>query len=332
MNENKNNLNNNILITGGAGYIGSCLALYLKKKYRITILDKKKSKNLINTCNLLDLKKLNHILNKYKPKLIIHLAAQSLVDETINKKKYYQNNILATKNLITTMKKHNLTNLIFSSTAAVYKYSGKILSENDTIKPKSTYAKTKLKCEKIIKDSKINSIILRFFNVCSSLKINNKIIGEFHNPETHLIPTIVYKNLLQKKFYIYGNNYKTQDGTCIRDYIHIKDICSAIDKSINYLFRNNKKFQIINIGSSSRNTNLETLQEIEKITKIKNIYTIEDRRKGDVDLLVCSNSKAKKLLNWQPKNSAIKKIIKDEILWVKHLIKNKQFRKFKNYL
>ena len=332
MNENKNNLNNNILITGGAGYIGSCLALYLKKKYRITILDKKKSKNLINTCNLLDLKKLNHILNKYKPKLIIHLAAQSLVDETINKKKYYQNNILATKNLITTMKKHNLTNLIFSSTAAVYKYSGKILSENDTIKPKSTYAKTKLRCEKIIKDSKINSIILRFFNVCSSLKINNKIIGEFHNPETHLIPTIVYKNLLQKKFYIYGNNYKTQDGTCIRDYIHIKDICSAIDKSINYLFRNNKKFQIINIGSSSRNTNLETLQEIEKITKIKNIYTIEDRRKGDVDLLVCSNSKAKKLLNWQPKNSAIKKIIKDEILWVKHLIKNKQFRKFKNYL
>ena len=332
MNENKNNLNNNILITGGAGYIGSCLALYLKKKYRITILDKKKSKNLINTCNLLDLKKLNHILNKYKPKLIIHLAAQSLVDETINKKKYYQNNILATKNLITAMKNHNLTNLIFSSTAAVYKYSGKILSENDTIKPKSTYAKTKLKCEKIIKDSKINSIILRFFNVCSSLKINNKIIGEFHNPETHLIPTIVYKNLLQKKFYIYGNNYKTQDGTCIRDYIHIKDICSAIDKSINYLFRNNKKFQIINIGSSSRNTNLETLQEIEKITKIKNIYTIEDRRKGDVDLLVCSNSKAKKLLNWQPKNSAIKKIIKDEILWVKHLIKNKQFRKFKNYL
>jgi UDP-glucose 4-epimerase len=333
LNENKNNLNNNILITGGAGYIGSCLALYLKKKYRITILDKKKCKNLIiNTCNLLDLKKLNHILNKDKPKLIIHLAAQSLVDETINKKKYYQNNILATKNLITAMKNHNLTNLIFSSTAAVYKYSGKILSENDTIQPKSTYAKTKLKCEKIIKDSKINSIILRFFNVCSSLKINNKIIGEFHNPETHLIPTIVYKNLLQKKFYIYGNNYKTQDGTCIRDYIHIKDICSAIDKSINYLFRNNKKFQIINIGSSSRNTNLETLQEIEKITKIKNIYTIEDRRKGDVDLLVCSNSKAKKLLNWQPKNSAIKKIIKDEILWVKHLIKNKQFRKFKNYL
>ena len=230
------------------------------------------------------------------------------------------------------MKNNNLTNLIFSSTAAVYKYSGKILNEKNLIKPKSAYAKTKLECEKIIKNSKINSVILRFFNVCSSLKINNKIIGEYHNPETHLIPTIVYKNLLKKNFYIYGKNYNSIDGTCIRDYVHIKDICSAIEKSINYLFNNDKKFQIINIGSSSKKTNFEILQEIEKITKIKNNYTIANRRKGDVDLLVCSNSKAKKLLNWQPKNSAIKKIIKDEILWVKHLIKNKQFRKFKNYL
>jgi UDP-glucose 4-epimerase len=288
------NKKSNILITGGSGYIGSCLALYLKKKYQIINLDKKDNKHLsIEICNLLNLKKLTNIL---------------------------------------AMKNNNLTNLIFSSTAAVYKYSGKILNEKNLIKPKSAYAKTKLECEKIIKNSKINSVILRFFNVCSSLKINNKIIGEYHNPETHLIPTIVYKNLLKKKFYIYGKNYNSIDGTCIRDYVHIKDICSAIDKSINYLFNNDQKFQIINIGSSSKNTNLEILQKIEKITKIKNIYTIADRRKGDVDLLVCSNSKAKKLLNWQPKNSDIKKIIKDEILWVMYLIKNKQFRKFKNYL
>ena len=327
------NKKSNILITGGSGYIGSCLALYLKKKYQIINLDKKDNKHLsIEICNLLNLKKLTNILKKKKPKLIIHLAAQSLVDETINKEKYYQNNVIATKNLVIAMKNNNLTNLIFSSTAAVYKYSGKILNEKNLIKPKSAYAKTKLECEKIIKNSKINSVILRFFNVCSSLKINNKIIGEYHNPETHLIPTIVYKNLLKKKFYIYGKNYNSIDGTCIRDYVHIKDICSAIDKSINYLFNNDKKFQIINIGSSSKNTNLEILQKIEKITKIKNIYTIADRRKGDVDLLVCSNSKAKKLLNWQPKNSDIKKIIKDEILWVMYLIRNKQFRKFKNCL
>ena len=227
----------NILITGGSGYIGSCLALYLKKKYQIINLDKKDNKHLsIEICNLLNLKKLTNILKKKKPKLIIHLAAQSLVDETINKEKYYQNNVIATKNLIMAMKNNNLTNLIFSSTAAVYKYSGKILNEKNLIKPKSAYAKTKLECEKIIKNSKINSVILRFFNVCSSLKINNKIIGEYHNPETHLIPTIVYKNLLKKKFYIYGKNYNSIDGTCIRDYVHISDICNAIDRSATYLF------------------------------------------------------------------------------------------------
>jgi len=327
------NQKQNILITGVSGYIGSCLSLYLKKKYEITNLDKKNSKYIsINICDLLNFKKLNDILKKKKPKLIIHLAAQSLVDETINKEKYYQNNVMATKNLIMAMKNNNLTNLIFSSTAAVYKYSGKILNEKSLIEPKSNYAKTKLQCEKIIQNSKINSIILRFFNVCSSLKINNKIIGEFHNPETHLIPTIVYKNLLKKNFYIYGKNYNTIDGTCIRDYVHISDICDAIDRSVTYLFKNDKKFQIINIGSSSRNTNMEILKKIEKITKIKSFYNIVDRRKGDVDLLVCSNSKAKKILNWEPQKSNINNIIKGEIRWAKFLIKNHQKRIFKNYL
>ena len=327
------NKKQNILITGGSGYIGSCLSLYLKKKYEITNLDKKNNKHIsINICDLLNLKRLNDILKKKKPKLIIHLAAQSLVDETINKEKYYQNNVMATKNLIIAMKNNNLTNLIFSSTAAVYKYSGKILNEKSLIKPKSNYAKTKLQCEKIIQNSKINSIILRFFNVCSSLKINNKIIGEFHNPETHLIPTIVYKNLLKKKIFIYGKNYNTIDGTCIRDYVHISDICDAIDRSVTYLFKNDKKFQIINIGSSSRNTNMEILKKIEKITKIKSFYNIVNRRKGDVDLLVCSNSKAKKILNWEPQKSNINNIIKGEIRWAKFLIKNHQKRIFKNYL
>ena len=327
------NQKQNILITGGTGYIGSCLSLYLKKKYEITNLDKKNNRHISTSiCDLLNLKKLDNILKKKKPKLIIHLAAQSLVDETINKEKYYQNNVMATKNLIMAMKNNNLTNLIFSSTAAVYKYSRKILNEKSLIKPKSNYAKTKLQCEKIIQNSKINSIILRFFNVCSSLNINNKIVGEFHNPETHLIPTIVYKNLLKKKFFIYGKNYNTIDGTCIRDYVHISDICDAIDRSVTYLFKNHEKFQIINIGSSSRNTNMEILKKIEKITKIKSLYNIVDRRKGDVDLLVCSNSKAKKILNWEPQKSNINNIIKGEIRWAKFLIKNHQKRIFKNYL
>ena len=225
-----------ILITGASGYIGSCLYFYLKNKFYVSGIDKIQNRLVpIKKCNLLNYNKLNNFLKKEKPNLIIHLAAQSLVDETINKEKYYLNNVIATKNLVNSMKKNGLNNLIFSSTAALYKKKNKAISEIDQTQPNSTYAKTKYECEKIIKKSKINSIILRFFNVCSSLKIKNKIIGEFHNPETHLIPTIVYKNLLNQKIYIYGNNYNTKDGSCIRDYVHIKDICRAIQKSIQYL-------------------------------------------------------------------------------------------------
>ena len=322
-----------ILITGASGYIGSCLFLYLRQKFKVTGIDKTNNKSIpIKKINLLNLKKLNNFLNIEKPNVIIHLAAQSLVDETINKKKYYSNNIIATKNLVYAMKKNNLDNLIFSSTAALYSYKNKALKENSRINPKSTYAKTKYECEKIIKKSKINTIILRFFNVCSSLKVKNKIIGEFHNPETHLIPTIVYKNLSNQIIYIYGDDYKTKDGSCVRDYIHVKDICNAIKKSTEYLITKKNNFEIINIGSSTKKTNFEILNNIKKITKKFNKYKIVKRRKGDIDFLTCSIEKAKKKLKWKPLFSNIDLIIKDELRWVKYLLKIKKFRRFKNYL
>ena len=322
-----------ILITGAAGYIGSCVSFFLKKKFKILGLDKKKTHLLtIKKCDILNLKLINNIIKKEKPDLIIHLAAQSLVDETINKNKYYKNNILATKNLIIAMNENNIRNIIFSSTAAVYKFKNKILNEKSALNPKSIYAITKLECEKIIKKSGINTIVLRFFNVCSSIKIKKRIIGEFHNPETHLIPTIVYKNLCKKNIYIYGDNYKTVDGTCVRDYIHIKDICCSIEKSIKFLFNNLNKFEIINISSTSKNTNYEILKFVQKITKIKNNYTVVKRRSGDIDFLSCSVLKAKQLIKWKPIYSNINNIIKDEIKWVNYLLKNKKIRKFKNYV
>lgn len=322
-----------ILITGVSGYIGSCLYFYLKQKFTVSGIDKKDTNLIkIKKFNLLNFKRLNIFLKKEKPNIIIHLAAQSLVDETIHKKKYFLNNVVATKNLVRAMIKNNLNNLIFSSTAAVYKYKNKTISENNLISPKSAYAKTKFNCEEIIKKSKLNSIILRFFNVSSSIKIKNKIIGEFHNPETHLIPTIVYKNLTKQQIYIYGNNYQTKDGTCVRDYIHIKDICIAIEKSIRFLKNSKENFEIINIGSSSKKTNLDILEKIKNITKINNKYKFVKRRKGDVDFLTCSIRKAQKKIKWKPKFSNIEKIINDEIKWVKYLLKNKKFRKFKNYI
>ena len=322
-----------ILITGASGYIGSCLYFYLKKNFKIFGLDKKTTKILpIKKCNLLNSKKLNSLLKKEKPDLIVHFAAQSLVDETINKKKYFQNNVLATQNLILGMKKNNLDNIIFSSTAALYEYKNETISEKSKLKPLSTYAKTKYRCEKIIKKSKLNAIILRFFNVCSSFKTNKKIIGELHNPETHLIPTLVYKNLKKMNIYIYGNDYKTKDGSCIRDYVHIKDICSAVKKSLVYLKENKNKHEIINIASSTQITNLEILRKIEKITKIVSKYKIVKRRSGDVAKLTCSIQKAKKKLKWKPKFSNVNTIINDEISWIKYLDRLKIKRKFKNYL
>jgi len=194
-----------ILITGASGYIGSIIYNYLKKNFIVFGLNKKKnqSKKIIN-CNLKDKNKINKILKEKSPNLIIHLAGQSLVDKTINKKKYINNNILATKNLLKAMKSNGINNLIFSSTAAVYKPTNNKLNELSEIEAKSTYAKTKLECENIIEKSGINSIILRFFNVCSSIRIKKNIFGEFHNPETHLIPTAVYKNILKKKFIYMG--------------------------------------------------------------------------------------------------------------------------------
>ncbi len=323
---------NKILITGASGYIGSCVYFFLKKKYNLITIDKETNTYFkVNQCDLLDKKKLNNLLKSLKPNLIIHLAAQSLVDEKINKDKYYKNNVLATRNLLDAMRKNSINNIIFSSTAALYKFSNNALKENNGLNPKSTYAKTKFLCEKMIKKSKINNVILRFFNVCSALT-KPKLIGEFHNPETHLIPTLTYKNIFKKKIYIYGNNYNTVDGTCIRDYVHIHDICNAINKSIKLFKNKNKTHEIINIGGSNKLTNLQIMKKIEKTTKKKSNFIFVKKRKGDVSSLICSNEKAKKMLKWKPEKSNIEVIIRDEINWIKKFTKDNKKRIFKNYL
>ncbi len=319
-----------IIITGANGYIGGCLLNYLKDKFDIIGLDKEKSSNKkIFQCNILNTQKLNLIFKKVKPEIVIHLAAQSLVDQKINKKKYYDNNVLATDSLLKVMKMNNVKKLIFSSTAAVYKQSSRALKESSKIQAISTYAKTKLVCEKQIqKEKNLKFIILRFFNVCSAL--TNPTTGELHNPETHLIPTIVYKAIHDKKIYIYGNNFATPDGTCVRDYIHIKDICIAIEKSTNYLNKN-KRSQIFNIGNNKGLSNKEIINYIK--AKIKNNIKIEyvSRRKGDVSKLICNSNNVKKILNWSAKNSSIEKIVNDEIKWINKFKRKGLKRRFKNY-
>ena len=320
-----------VLITGAEGYIGKCLFYFLKKKFNVIGIDKKKSsEKKILQCNIINHKKLNLIISKEKPKIIIHLAAQSLVDDTINKKKYYDNNVVATNTLLRVMKNHNIKKIIFSSTAAIYNQSPKLLTEKSKINPLSFYAKTKLVCENnITKQKKIKSIILRFFNVCSAL--NKPIIGISNNPITHFIPTIVYKAIYDKKIYIYGNDYSTPDGTCIRDYIHILDICNVIEKSIKYLSADNKS-KIFNIGNNKGLSNKEIINHIKKFINPKIDISYVKRRKGDASKLVCSQIKVKNILNWKPKHSSLKDIVNDELIWVKKLKRIGLNRKFKNYL
>jgi UDP-glucose 4-epimerase len=265
---------NRILITGASGYIGSCLSKFLNKNCIVALIDKKKqpiwctNKKNFFKCDILDKKKIHKVFQITKPNIVVHLAAQSTVDEQISLSEYYSNNVVGTLNLIEVMKKNNVRKIIFSSTAAVYKKKNKKISEKDTVKPLSKYGKTKFDAEQLIQKEKfINSIILRFFNVCSALK--KPLIGEFHQPETHLIPSSISRAEKNDTVPIFGKNYPTKDGTCIRDYIHIQDICHAVQKSILYLNSNLKVKEIINLGNNKGISNKEILRNIEIILNKK---------------------------------------------------------------
>ena len=320
------------LITGGAGYIGSCFINYYKNKNSVFALDKKKlnkwtkiKRENFFKCDLLNKKKLEKIFKKIKPDLVVHLAAKSTVKEDISNKIYFSNNVIATKNLINVMNKFKVNKIIYSSTAAVYKKKGKLISEKDKLNPISKYGNTKLKAEELLKkNSNVKYIILRFFNVSSA--ISKPITGELHDPETHLIPIAISKTLNQKIININGNNYKTKDGTCIRDYIHVKDICRVLEKSIYYLKKNSNKSLILNIGNGRGLSNKDIMNKLGKIIKKKVLIKYAKRRVGDSPFLVCNIKKAKQFLNWTPLYSKIQNILKDEIIWSKFLIKNKIFR------
>ena len=304
-----------ILITGASGYIGSCLYYYLRKKFKVLTVDKKKTKYLfINTCDLLNSKKFEAFLKKENPDLIVHLAAQSLVDETINKKKYYLNNIIATKNLIYSMKKNNLNNLIFSSTAALYKFNNRILNEKSKIKPKSTYAKTKYECEKIIKRSELNSVILRFFNVCSSLKKDRKIIGEFHNPETHLIPRALDAASGGPPLEIFGDDYETPDGTCLRDYIHVTDLASAHVLALGCLEEGSDS-TAYNLGNGKPYSVKEVVEVVSQVTSKRVPCVVSPQRSGDPAILFASSENIQRELNWTPRFTELTSIVETAWRW-----------------
>lgn len=322
-----------IVITGSSGYIGSILSKHLYKKYDLYLFDIKKPKLRIYgkfyNINLCNKNKLRKLLYKIKPNTIVHLAAQSTIDYVKSKKNsYIRSNIQVTENLVNVSNELCVKKFIFSSSAAIYKASNLKLNENSILKPANLYGKTKLENEKYIiskfKKKNTTYCILRFFNVCSADKKNK--MGELHNPETHLIPILINKVYKKKLIKIYGNNYNTQDGTCVRDYIHILDIVRGISKSINFL--NKSKSDIFNLGSEKGLSVLEITKACKKkINKNINVNFVK-RRFGDNDKLICSINKAKSKLKWKPIYSNINKIIHDEKFWYLYLQKKKIIRKF----
>jgi len=317
----------NILITGGAGYIGSHVTeILLKKNKKVFLIDNLSTghRKLINKkakffkLDILNKKQIKKIIDKYKIDSIIHLAANLIISEGQKKpKKYYKNNVIGTKKLIEACKNSSVKNFIFSSTAAIYKDGQYKVSENSIIKPKSIYGKTKIRAEKLIqnfaKKNKINYGILRYFNIAGSSP--SKKIGLINKKSDHLFKNFSIEIMKKKpKLKIYGTDYSTKDGSCIRDFIHVYDIAEIhllILEKINKL----NVSKILNCGYNKGTSVLDVAKEFKKqsIKKVNIIYT--KRRKNDLVKIIASNNKLTKFIKWKPKFNNLSKIVKSCILW-----------------
>ena len=323
--------NHQILVTGGAGYIGSHIVekLLENKKNKVIIYDNLITghKRLINKKAVFikgDIKNTRYLSRIIKAKnivSIIHLAALLNVSEAEkNKKKYFENNVTGTMSLIKACENSSVKNIIFSSSCSVYGEIIGSVSETKKPNPKGYYAFTKFKGEQIIekfaKKKGYYFAILRYFNVAGASR--SKKIGEIEKSHGHLIKNIAIESLKSKpKIKIFGNNYKTKDGTCIRDYIHISDLTEIHLKALNYVVKN-KKSLVLNCGYGKGYSVKEIVDIFSKIKKnVKIIYL--KKRPGDVAQVYSNIKRLKKILKWKPKYNNIKNIILSSIKWEKNL-------------
>lgn len=313
----------NILITGGAGYIGSVVTEHcIKNKHKVYIVDDLStgSKKLINKkakfylCDIRKTKELEKIFIKNNFDLVIHLAAKTRVGESVKLPDlYYDVNVNGTKNIINLMNKHNVNKIIFASSAAVYGIPKKVpLKEDEDKSPCNPYGKNKLECETLIKNSGLAYGILRFSNVSGasdSLKG-----GMIQNNPSLLIP-IVNRLLVKKQTpIIFGDKYKTKDGTCLRDYVHVEDVATTIDLVIKQLSKDQSL--IINVCSNKGYSVKEVIKKACLLNKQPFKYLIKDNRSGDPDKLILCNVRSKKILNFVPKRS-LNQMISSDLKFIK---------------
>jgi len=316
----------NILITGGAGYIGSITNWFLKSKGHTTVIfDNLQNghKEAVGDTMLIvgDLRSKDEIKKVFQDHAfdaVIHFAALALAGESMEKPyEYFFNNIVGGMNLLEAMRGSSCRTIIFSSTCAVYGFPKDLpVTETSPIAPASAYGASKRNFEEILAwyDSiyKIKHANLRYFNACGALPDGS--LGEAHLPETHIIPVALSKAVSGESFSLYGKDYKTPDGTCIRDYIHVLDLADAHLRAVEYLLKNNTSFAV-NLGVGKGYSNLEILRAVEEATGKKVSVTEKPRRWGDPDAIFADNTKAKEMLGWTPQYTSISSIIQTAWKW-----------------
>ncbi len=316
-----------VLVTGGAGYIGSHVVKALGEKgHEVLVVDNlsKGHKEAVLygklvVADLEDKSTLDVIFREFKPDAVMHFAAFIEVGESVREPlKYYRNNTVSTINLLEVMLKNDVSRFIFSSTAAVYGNPEKIpIPETELLKPINPYGQSKAFVERILQDFYssygLRYVSLRYFNAAGAEPEGR--IGESHNPETHLIPLVLKTAKGERKsIKIFGTDYPTPDGTAIRDYIHVLDLADAHILALEYLLEG-KESSVFNLGYGLGYSVKEVIETAKKVTGIDFLVEEAERRPGDPPVLVADNAKIKKVLKWEPKYDDLEFIIKTAWNW-----------------
>ncbi|HEY4552391.1 MAG TPA: UDP-glucose 4-epimerase GalE [Bacillaceae bacterium] len=317
-----------ILVCGGAGYIGShAVAELLERGEEVIVADNMQKGHaagvmegaVLYNGDLREEAFLDRIFTENRIDAVMHFAADSLVGESVHEPlKYYDNNVGGAIALLKAMKKHDVKNIVFSSTAAVYGEPKEIpIVETAETSPTNPYGETKLAIEKMLKWCEqaygLRYVVLRYFNVAGAH--SNGIIGEDHNPETHLIPIILEAALgKRKEIAIYGEDYDTPDGTCIRDYIHVMDLVDAHILAIEKLQKTGES-GTYNLGNGNGFSVKEVVDAARKVTGRAIPAVVAERRAGDPARLVASSDKARNELGWEPKRASLETMIESAWNW-----------------
>ena len=317
-----------IMVLGGAGYIGShTVYALIERGEEVVIVDNLETGHIeavhekarFYQGDIRDRAFIDSVFDKEQIDAVIHFAANSLVGESMTDPlKYYDNNVNGTKVLLQSMVAHNIKKIVFSSTAATYGEPDRVpILETDRTEPTNTYGETKLSMEKMFKWTDVahgvKYVSLRYFNACGAHESGQ--IGEAHSPETHLIPLVLQVPLGQREtINIYGDDYQTEDGTCIRDYIHVTDLAQAHILAVEYLMNGNDS-NVFNLGNGVGFSVKEVIEVARKVTGHAIPAVISERRAGDPARIIASSDKAREVLNWQPAHADLEEIIASAWKW-----------------